>query len=184
MEKVKSLLSEIKEALISIQAVAGVVLCGTSNVSDNFHLDLFILTLNPNENGEIDYKIKQFEQYSIKTVVKTLDEIEKIDTKILQDLFRGGKIIYWNSTLDISASHIFKLKPYTLFTFELTGMTQVAKVQFNYQLYGKKDSGQLQAWEGVRVAKSCFYVPHLNKYKVTRFFSKFNIKNSNIDIWI
>jgi hypothetical protein len=178
-----SILSQISQRLLEESYIVGIILCGSSNFSDDFHLDLFILVLNNDKNDKIKEIIDRFE-HKINHVIKNLLDVENTESLILQDIFKNGKILYWNGAMDVPASQLFKIKPYSLFTFELSGMTQVMKVQFNYQLYGKKNTGQLQEWGGVRIAKSCFYVPHINKYKVTRFFNKFNIKNQDVDIWI
>ncbi len=177
-------LTKFKDSLSSKNEIIGIILSTSLNQSEQFTPNIFIIVDKNEYIDSIKYIIDSNYSNLFNYVIKSIDDLNKIESSLLQDIFKSGKIIYWSGTSDISASQLFKLKPYSLFTFELSGMPHNQKVQFNYQLYGKKNSGQIKEWEGKRLTKSCFYVPHGHKFKVTRFLSKFNIKSETIDIWI
>ncbi len=179
-----TLISKIKTSLSKHEAVVGIILSSNPDQVDD-SLPNFFIIVDKNDSCDTISKLLS-DNFNIKFnfVVKSYDDLIKISGSVLQDVFKSGKMIYWSGSSDLSASQVFKLRPYSLFTFELAGIPHNQKVQFNYQLYGKKNTGQIKQWEGRRIAKSCFYVPYIHKFKVTRFFSKYNIKTENTDIWI
>jgi len=177
-------LNTLKDTLSHKREVLGIILSSNLTTSESFTPNIFIIVDKTESISAIKDIIELNYSNSFNYIIKANDDLSNMDGSILLDLFKSGKMIYWNGNSDISATQMFKLKPYSLFTFELSGIPHNQKVQFNYQLYGKKNSGQLSQWAGKRVAKSCFYVPHTHKFKVTRFLSKFNIKCENFDIWI
>lgn len=124
------------------------------------------------------------EKPSIQFSVQAIGDLGQTESTALQKLFREGKLLYWNSTSDLSANQVFKIKLHTIFTFELKKLAQTAKARFNYQLYGRKGPGLLDKWEGKRLTKSCFFVPYKHKYKVIRFLNTHEISYKAIEMWI
>ncbi len=176
-------IASIKEVLSKKSFVLGLFLSKTT-MEEKEKIDLFILIEN---NDFIDETVNLLTTiqttYILNPDIWSLEALQNTEQDHVHAIFKEGKLIYWNAIVDVLASQVFKVRPYTIFTFEVKQFHQHAKVKFNYQLYGKKDNGLLNQWAGHRLANSCFYVPYSNKYKVMRYFNKNNIKNTQKDVY-
>ncbi len=180
----------IKDELVRQPSVIGLFIHGSfakGTMTTDSDLELFVIV---NEQENVDKTVQLLNSLAkqnnltLKPTVWTIHEMEKPDNAIVQIIFREGKLIYWNSLYDMVASQIFKVRPYTLLSFEMKSLKQTEKAGINYQLYGKKNNGLLDQVKGIRVAKSCFYVPFSNKFKVIRFLNKHNLSYKTTECWI
>jgi len=187
----KETLNMIKDTLVEQGFITGIFVYGSfakGDFSPESELNLFIIVSEDNYIAKAKSVVDAISfstHYSIKPVIWSINELEKPDNALVQLIFREGKLIYWNSLHDFCASQVFKVRPHTIFTFELSNLEQTTKVRFNYQLYGKKSTrGLLKCVEGKRLTKSCFYVPFGNKFKIIRLFDKFGIQYECKECWI
>lgn len=177
IEKIKSLLSEQPY-------VMGIFILG-STFEELKKIDLFILIKNDDHIEKTVQLITEVETiYPINPDIWSLQAFQDQGQESMHAIFKEAKLIYWNAMIDVLASQIFKVRPMTIFTFEFRGFDQKDKVRYNYQLYGKNNNGLLSEWTGRRLGKSCFIVPYANKYKVTRYFNKNNIKYDQKEVYI
>lgn len=173
----------IKNALSKSEEVLGIFI-SRGTIEDDSTIYLFILIKNDNYVEKvIDIVTSTPSGVKIQPDIWTLDAFLKSDQDTIHHIFKESRLVYWNAMVDILASQVFKVKTYTIFTFSFKEFSQNEKVKFNYQLYGKKNNGLINQWEGRRLAKSCFYVPYANKYKVTRYLNKNDIKYEQKDTY-
>lgn len=185
MEK-KSIYHPVKtiKNILSKQEFVLAILLAKSTIENENTIDLFILIEDDRFSEELVDMITKVEtNHPIHPDIWTLEAFQTADSETIHQFFKNGKLIYWNAMVDILASQVLKVKSYTLFTFTFNNFDQKSKVRINYQLYGKKNNGLLSTWDGQRLAKSCFYVPYSNKYKVTRFFNKNDIAYQQKDTY-
>lgn len=176
-------IAAIKDVLSKESFVLGIFLSKTT-IEEEHKIDLFILIENNNYIDETVNLLTSINApFPMNPDIWSLEALQTADQDHVHHIFKEGKLIYWNAIVDVLASQVFKVRPYTIFTFEIKGFSQHDKVRFNYQLYGKRDNGLLNQWLGHRLANSCFYVPYCNKYKVLRYFNKNNIKSSQKDVY-
>lgn len=171
-----STVAQIKDVLSRQSYVLGVFL-SKATVEESTEIKIFILI---SEDKFIEDAVKSVTTVQTDQVIEpdiwSLEAFQKADNEDIRSIFKEGKLIYWNAMVDILASQVFKVRPYTIFTFALKGLAQNGKAKFNYQLYGKKDNGLIADWNGQRLAKSCFYVPYAKKYRVIRFLNQNGIE--------
>ncbi|MCD4813323.1 hypothetical protein K8S19_06480 [bacterium] len=187
----KEIINIVKETLIEQDFMVGIFIYGSflkSEATVQTEMELFILVAGTNSIDACTETVRAIEKMlkvKISPIIWSVDELDKPDNAIVQLVFRDGKMVYWNSLHDFSASQVFKIKPHTIFTFSLKNLPQNKKAQFNYRLYGKKaKQGILEEAGGVRLSKSCFHVPYGSKFKISRFFSKLSIQFDNKECWI
>lgn len=181
----------LKDTLIEQGFVIGLFIYGSfakGDFSPDSAIDLFIIVNNSEGAEKVREMVSAIDasiSHTLKPTIWTIEELIKPDNALVQLVFREGKLIYWNSLHDFSASRVFKVRPHTIFTFVLSNLPQNIKARFNYQLYGKKAfPGLLDTFEGKRLTKSCFHVPFGKKFKVIRFFDKFDIKYETTECWV
>jgi predicted nucleotidyltransferase len=181
----------LKDTLVEQGCMIGLFIYGSfakGDFSPDSAIDLFIIANDTEGVEKVREMIKAIEasmSHTLRPTIWTIEEMNKPDNALVQLVFREGKLIYWNSLNDFQANQVFKVRPHTIFTFELSNLPQNVKARFNYQLYGKKTiTGLLAQMDGKRLTKSCFYVPFGKKYKISRFLDKFDIKHVSTECWV
>lgn len=183
----KTSLKKVTNALKDQDCVLGILLYGSFARGDfgpRSDIDIFIIISNKiylNKTNDILASLET--KRPLQPVIRALSELEKSDNILLQKIFQEGKLIYWNSLIDLPAYTILKIKPYTIFTFELIKHTQNTKNKFNYLLYGKKLDGLIYKLGGKKLSSSCVQVPFDKHKDILKVFNKFNIKHNSSDIW-
>lgn len=188
------ILKKIANELVKIEDVKAIVLYGSfarKESTSRSDIDLFILTTNKSTIKEIQEKIIGLENSTGKTIqptVRTIKELQKTDTGLLQNIFQEGKVLYLRETTEIPSAVLLEQKPYLIYSFHLNNLGQNEKVQFNSNFYGRiknkyQYSGFLNKISGQKLSAGCVIIPHTEKTKIEKFFRKFKIKFKQVKVW-
>jgi len=190
----KRILNKIAKALSAIEDVKAVVLYGSfarGEYTSRSDIDLLILTTEKKTSEVVQDKVIQLEQETgrnIQPTIRTLEELQKTDTGLLQNIFQEGKVLYLREAADIPSAILLQQKPFLVYTFQLNSLTQKDKAKFNRQLYqqtrkGYKYKGLLQGLGGQKLSAGCVLVPHTEKQKIEKFFRQFKVQFSQLKVW-
>lgn len=190
----KRILNKIAKSLSTIEDVKAVVLYGSlarGEYTSRSDIDLLILTTEKKTMKEVQDKVIELEGETgrnIQPTIRTLKELQKTDTGLLQNIFQEGKVLYLREAADIPSAILLQQRPYLVYTFQLNTLSQKEKARFNRQLYevtqkGYKYKGLLQELGGQKLSAGCILVPHAKKQKIEKFFKKFRVQFSQLKVW-
>ena len=190
----KRILKKIAKELSGIEDVKAVILYGSlarGEYTSRSDIDLFILTIKDKTRKEVQDKVIKLESEigrNIQPTVRTIAELQKTDTGLLQNIFQEGKILYLKEPSDIPSAILLKQKPYLIYSFQISNLTQKDKARFNRHLYeqtrkGYKYKGLLQEIGGQKLSAGCVIIPHIQKKKIEKFFRKFKAKFEQLKVW-
>lgn len=190
----KRLLNKIAKNLSAIEDVKAVVLYGSfarGEVTSRSDVDLLILTTEKKTSKEVQDKIIELETETgrnMQPTIRTVGELQKTDTGLLQNIFQEGKVLYLREAADIPSAILLQQKPFLVYTFQLNNLSQKEKARFNRQLYeqtkkGYKYKGLLQEFGGQKLSPGCVLVPHAEKQKIEKFFKKFRVQFNQLRVW-
>ena len=190
----KKILKKIVKELSLIEDIKAVVLYGSlarGEYTSRSDIDLFILTTENKTQKEIQEKVIQLESEigrNIQPTIRTIAELQKTDTGLLQNIFQEGKVLFLREPADIPSAILLQQKPYLIYTFQISSLHQKDKVRFNRQFYeqtrkGYKYKGLLQVIDGQKLSAGCVIIPQTEKAKVEKFFKKFKVKYEQLKVW-
>jgi predicted nucleotidyltransferase len=190
----KRILKKIAKELCKIEDVKAVILYGSlarEEFTSRSDIDLFILITKDKTRKEIHDKIIELESEigrNIQPTIRTITELPKTDTGLLQNIFQEGKILYLREPSDIPSAILLQQKPYLIYSFQISSLAQKDKVRFNRQLYeqikkGYKYEGLLQEIGGQKLSAGCVMIPYEQKEKIKKFFKKFKVKFEQLKVW-
>jgi predicted nucleotidyltransferase len=192
----KRILNKIVKTLSVINDVRAVVLYGSfarGEATSRSDIDLLILITERKTGKEVQDKIIELEQKigrNMQPTIRTLDELQKTDTGLLQNIFQEGKVLYLSGAADtdIPSAILLQQKPFFIYTFQLNILTQKEKAKFNRQLYeqtrkGYKYKGLLQELGGQKLSAGCVLVPYVERQKIEKFFKQFKVQFSLLKVW-
>src|SRR3989338_4694313 len=137
-------IKKIAKGLLVIEDIRAVILYGSfarKEATSRSDIDLFILTTEKKTEKEIEDRIIRIESEigrNIQPTIRTLKELEKTDTGLLQNIFQEGKILYLKEPTDIPSSMLLEQKPQLIYSFQLSNLSQNEKAKFNNEFYGRK----------------------------------------------
>lgn len=190
----KRIYKKIAKELSKIPDIKVIVLYGSfarGEGTSRSDIDLLILTTRSKTQAEIQDKIIEIESgidMNIQPTIRTITELQKTDTGLLQNIFREGKILYLKEPADIPSALLLKQKPFLIYSFGLSKLDQKDKARFNRQLYGqvRKEytyKGMLSAVGGKKLSAGCVMIPLSQREKIEKFFNKFNVTFEQLKIW-
>ncbi|OIN96546.1 hypothetical protein AUJ66_05885 [Candidatus Desantisbacteria bacterium CG1_02_38_46] len=190
----KSISKKIAGALLKISDVRAIVLYGSFARGDfgpKSDIDLFIITGKKDTIDQVEKEIVQLEQEiskSIQPTIRTIEELEKTDTGLLQNVFQEGKVLYTKEPLEISAVSLLEQKPYIISSFNLNSLSQKQKAAFNRELYEQTKGkytykGLLKELGGEKISPGCVMIPHNKEEMLLKFFRKYRVKFIQTKIW-
>ena len=190
----KRILKKIAKELSKIEDVKAIILYGSlarGEFTSRSDVDLFILTTEYKTQKEIHDKVIELESEigrNIQPTIRTLVELQKTDTGLLQNIFQEGKILYLREPSDIPSAILLQQKPYLIYSFQISSLLQKEKVRFNRKLYEQtrkeyKYKGLLQEISGQKLSAGCVMIPYEQKEKIERFFKKFKVKFEQLKVW-
>jgi predicted nucleotidyltransferase len=190
----KRILKKITKELSKIEDVKAVILYGSlarGEFTSRSDVDLFILTTEDKTQKEIHDKVIELESEigrNIQPTIRTIVELQKTDTGLLQNIFQEGKILYLREPSDIPSAILLQQKPYLIYSFQISSLLQKEKARFNRQLYEQtrkeyKYKGLLQEIGGQRLSAGCVMIPYEQKEKIEKFFKKFKVKFEQLKVW-
>lgn len=190
----KRILKKIAKELSGIEDVKAVILYGSlarGEFTSRSDIDLFILTTDDKTQKEVEDKVIELESAigrNIQPTIRTVAELQKTDTGLLQNIFQEGKVLYLKEPSDIPSAILLQQKPFLIYSFQISSLPQKDKAKFNRQLYeqtrkGYKYKGLLQETGGQKLSAGCIMVPHMQKETIEKFFKKFKVKFEQLKVW-
>lgn len=190
----KRILKKITTDLSEIPDLKLVVLYGSYARGENTSrsdIDLFILTTKIKTQEEIQNKVIGLESEvgrNIQPTIRTISELHKTDSGLLQNIFKEGKVLYLREPAEISSALLLQQKPYIIYSFRISKLSQRDKVRFNRSLYeqkrkGYKYKGLLNELGGKKLSSGCVMVPNNQKEKIEKFFKKLKVKFEQLKVW-
>ena len=190
----KRILKKITKDLSEIPDLKLVVLYGSYARGENTSrsdIDLFILTTKIKTQEEIQNKVIKLESEvgrNIQPTIRTISELQKTDSGLLQNIFKEGKVLYLREPAEISSALLLQQKPYIIYSFRISKLSQRDKVRFNRSLYeqkrkGYKYKGLLNELGGKKLSSGCVMIPNNQKEKIEKFFKKLNVKFEQLKVW-
>jgi predicted nucleotidyltransferase len=190
----KRILKKITNRLSKIDDVRVVVLYGSFARGENTSrsdIDVLILTTNRTTQEKIQDQIIELENEigrRIQPTIRTISELQKTDTGLLQNIFQEGKILYLREPTEVPSTLLLRQKPFLIYTFKITGLDQKEKARFNRQLYprnrkGYSYKGFLQEINGRKLAAGCIIVPFSQQDKIEKFFKKYKVTFTQLKVW-
>ena len=190
----KRILKKIAKELSKIEDVKAVILYGSlarGEFTSRSDIDLFILTTDDKTQKEVQDKVIKLESEigrNIQPTIRTIVELQKTDTGLLQNIFQEGKILYLKEPSDIPSAILLQQKPYLIYSFQISSLPQKDKARFNRQLYEQtrkeyKYKGLLQEIGGQKLSAGCVMIPHMQKETIEKFFKKFKVKFEQLKVW-
>lgn len=188
------MLKKIVKELLPIEDIRAVILYGSfarKEATSRSDIDLFILTTEKRTEKEIEDKIIGIETEigrNIQPTIRTLKELEKTDTGLLQNIFQEGKMLYLKEPTDIPSSMLLEQKPQLIYSFQISNLDQNEKAKFNNEFYGRKKGkysykGLLREVGGQKLSAGCVLVPHTEKQKVEKIFKNFKVNFNQFKVW-
>lgn len=188
------ILKKIGKGLSQVEDIRAVILYGSyarNEITSRSDIDLFILTTEKNTIKEIEKKIISLETEtgrSIQPTIRTMKQLSKTDTGLLQNIFQEGKIIYLKEPVEIPATVLLKQKPQVIYSFQLSNLSQNEKARFNNRFYGRNKNkyqykGLLGEISGKKLSPGCVMILYKEKPKIEKFFKKFKIKYEQLKVW-
>jgi len=190
----QQILKKITTDLSEIPDLKLVVLYGSYARGENTSrsdIDLFILTTKIKTQEEIQNKVIGLESEvgrNIQPTIRTISELQKTDSGLLQNIFKEGKVLYLREPAEIPSTLLLQQKPYIIYSFRISKLSQRDKVRFNRSLYeqkrkGYKYKGLLNELGGKKLSSGCVMVPNNQKEKIEKFFKKLNVKFEQLKVW-
>jgi len=190
----KRILKKIAKELSKIEDVKAIILYGSlarGEFTSRSDVDLFILTTEDKTQKEIHDKVIELESEigrNIQPTIRTIAELQKTDTGLLQNIFQEGKILYLREPSDIPSAILLQQKPYLIYSFQISSLLQKEKARFNRQLYEQtrkeyKYKGLLQEIGCQKLSAGCAMIPYEQKEKIEKFFKKFKVKFEQLKVW-
>ena len=190
----KRILKKIAKELSRIEDVKAVILYGSlarGEFTSRSDIDLFILTTDDKTQKQVQDKVIELESEigrNIQPTIRTIAELQKTDTGLLQNIFQEGKILYLREPSDIPSAILLQQKPFLIYSFQISSLPQKDKARFNRQLYeqtrkGYKYKGLLQEIGGQKLSAGCIMIPHMQKEAIEKFFKKFKVKFEQLKVW-
>ncbi|MBL7131418.1 MAG: nucleotidyltransferase domain-containing protein [Candidatus Omnitrophica bacterium] len=188
------ILKKIVKGLLSIEDIRAIILYGSfarKEATSRSDIDLFILTTEKKTEKEIEDKVIRIESETgrnIQPTIRTLKELEKTDSGLLQNIFQEGKVLYLKEPTDIPSSMLLEQKPQLIYSFQLSNLNQNEKAKFNNEFYGRKKEkysykGFLQEIGGQKLSSGCIMIPYEQRERIEKFFKKFKVKFEQLKVW-
>ena len=188
------MLKKIVKVLSEIQDVKAVILYGSfarKEGSLRSDIDLLILTMQKKTEKIIEEKVIGIEKdigRTIQPTIRTLEELKKTDTGLLQNIFQEGKILYLKEPVDVPSSLILEQKPWVIYSFRLSSLNQNQKAKFNNDFYGRQKGkynykGLLNEVGGQKLSAGSILVAFSEKQKIEKLFRQFKVQFSQLKVW-
>jgi len=190
----KRILKKIAKELSRIEDVKVVILYGSlarGEFTSRSDIDLFVLTTDDKTQKEVEDKVIALESEigkNIQPTIRTIAELQKTDTGLLQNIFQEGRALYLKEPSDIPSAILLQQKPFLIYSFQISSLPQKDKARFNRQIYEqtKKDykyKGLLQEIGGQKLSAGCVMVPYEQRERIEKFFKKFKVKFEQVKVW-
>jgi predicted nucleotidyltransferase len=189
-----SIFNAISSALSAVSGIRLVIVYGSYARGDfgaSSDIDLFILVSRSAATEKVQEAIIQLEakiKKRIQPTIRTSRELAETDSGLLQNIWREGLVLFLRGFQEIPAAALLKQKPYQLYSFQLSPLSQKQKAKFNRQFYARrakiyKYQGILQKLGGEKLTAGCVIIPFAKKAQLEAFFEKSGIRYDSKSIW-
>lgn len=190
----KKILKEITRDLSAISRIKLVIMYGSYARGDfgpKSDIDLLILVSKNDVLENIQNAIIRIEEKigkSIQPTIRTEEEFKKTDSGLLQNLLREGKILFLRDFYEISAVELLKQRPFIIYSFRISSLSQRKKAKFNREFYSRTKKkyayqGLLQKLAGEKLASGCVMIPFSKRNLLEKFFKRYKIEHESRNIW-
>jgi len=190
----KRILNKITKELAQIADVKVIILYGSfarGEYTSRSDIDLLIITAKRETQRDVQNKVIDIEskiERNIQPTVRTISELQKTDSGLLQNIFKEGKILYLKEPTEIPSALLLQQKPYLIYSFKISNLSQKDKAKFNRTFYEQgnkkyKYKGLLNELGGKKISPGCVIVPISHKEKIEKFFKKFNASFEQLKVW-
>jgi len=190
----RKIYKKIAKELSKIADIKVVVLYGSfarGEPTSRSDIDLLVLTTESKTQEEVQNKVIELESEidrNIQPTIRTISELQKTDSGLLQNIFEEGKILYLKEPAEIPSALLLQQKPYLIYSFKISKLDQKEKARFNRLLYEQirkryKYRGLLNELGGKKLSAGCVMVPMNQKEKIEKFFKKFNVTYEQLKVW-
>lgn len=155
-------------------------------------IDLLIIVKNDKERDNVKNELIQategFER-NVQVVIRSLKELRQTDTGLLKRIFREGKIILLKNFAEFNASKLLNLKPFRIYSFDISKLKNSKKVKFSQALYGQKVGkyvykGVVDKADGIKLGSGCILIPEREKTEVDKFFKSHKVEPETLEAFI
>lgn len=179
----ESNLSRIVSAIAQVEGIVAVILFGSrakGNYDEYSDYDLLVVF----EEDEIMWKNRRKLYENVgklrlftQVLTRSIRELwEKTEPTFLQNILEHGIILYLRYPMQASAL-LQDLKPATIVTYSLKGLTQNEKMRAIYRLFGKQSvKGIVQQNGGRKLGDGCFMIPTESLEKALRVLKQHNVE--------
>lgn len=190
--KNKRMLRKIVSTLSSIKDLKAIILYGSFAREDygpRSDIDLMLITARKKSVEEIQNVIISLELgRNIQPTIRTEKELAETDSGLLQNIFLEGKPLFLREPLDLNVSTLLHLRPFLIYTFDLSDLDQKTKAKFNRVFYPRMHKnynypGVLEKLKGERLASGCIVVPFSEKKDIEKYFSSYKINFKAVRMW-
>ena len=185
----------ISRALAAIPEIRLVLVYGSYARSDfgaSSDIDLFILVSRSAATEKVHKVIIELEEKigrRIQPTIRTSRELTRTDSGLLQNVWKEGRLLFLREFQEVPAAALLKQKPYRLYSFRLSSLSQKRKARFNRQFYARtaknyRYQGLLQKLGGEKLTSGCVIIPFARKAELEAFFDKSGIEYKSKNVWI
>ncbi len=190
--KNKRVLKKIVSTLSSIKDLKGIFLYGSFARGDygpRSDIDLMLITNKKESVEEIQNMVISLELgRNIQPTIRTEKELAETDSGLLQNIFLDGKALFLREPLDVNVSMLLHIRPFLVYTFDLSKLDQKTKAKFNRAFYPRMHEnydypGVLKKLNGEKLASGCIMVPSSEKKDIEKFFNSYKINFKAERMW-
>lgn len=185
--ELESDLNRLVQAVTSVAGVLAVILFGSRARADyDEHSDYDLLVVF--ENNEIMWKNRRKLYENVgrlglftQVLTRSVKELnEKTEPTFLQNVLRQGVLLYLRYPLRAPA-FTQNLKPMTIVSYSLKGLSQKEKMKVVYRLFGRKAKGEslkgVVVQKGIRkLGDGCFMIPSESLDAAVNILKKYQVQ--------
>lgn len=192
-------INEIVRRIARFSHVCGVILFGSAARNDakpTSDIDLFVIVANEDAKEKVvKWAISESERIGrkIQTIVRTQDELRKVDSAFILSVIQHGKVMYLAPGAELPVRYLLPLKPVVIFSYNTTDLSPERRSTLAHTLYGREvkskgrkyeQKGILEKCDGKRVGRATVMVPAERKEVIEEFLNNMRVKFSETHAFV
>lgn len=181
------ILKRLSKGIAEIEGIAAAIVFGSFARGDygpKSDIDLLLIIKSEHKKDYVKEElIRRTEELErgIQPIIRTVKELKKTDTGLLKKAFREGKIILLRHFIKFNAFKLLNLKPFRIYSFDISKLKRSKKVKFSQALYGQKVGkysykGTVDKAGGIKLGSGCILVPEEKTKEMDTFFRSYKTK--------
>jgi predicted nucleotidyltransferase len=181
-------LNEIVSAASKIRGVTGIILFGSLARGDcDKYSDYDLLVLFENKTSMWQSWDELFQtvgnlKLNLHLIPETLEELKTANPTFQNELSKHGKILFARSPLEVFLQPV-KLEPYSLISYNMSGLNYRNKMKAAYFLYRQNGAGAIAKTGGIKLNDGCILIPNSASEEITTTLSTLNVKTKKMQIY-